>query len=253
MSALSPAVSRPVTLGRLTVVELRKLADTRAGLWLLIVIVLATAGTSVLQLGWADESEQSFPAFFLFGQVPSAVLLPVLGILSVTSEWSQRTVLGTFTLVPARGRVLGAKVVAGVLISVAATALAAILAAVATVIAGPLGGAASWRLEPSLIGQSLLLQAVFVLMGIGFGTLLLSTPLAIVVFFALPTVWSVLGSVVKSLSTASEWLDLNFTSQALTNPDMTGGEWSRLAVSATVWVVIPLVAGVVRVLRQEVS
>ena len=34
-----------------------------------------------------------------------AVILPMIAILSVTSEWSQRSGLTTFTLVPHRGRV----------------------------------------------------------------------------------------------------------------------------------------------------
>ena len=50
--------------------------------------------------------------------VSGAVLgyfLPVLLILMVTSEWSQRTGLTTFTLEPHRGRVVGAKFVAGLI------------------------------------------------------------------------------------------------------------------------------------------
>ena len=43
----------PVPLTRLTLVELRKLADTRAGMWLLIVIGFATVATSAILLGWA--------------------------------------------------------------------------------------------------------------------------------------------------------------------------------------------------------
>ena len=38
-----------------------------------------------------------------------AVILPVIAVLSVTSEWSQRTGLTTFTFVPGRGRVIAAK------------------------------------------------------------------------------------------------------------------------------------------------
>ena len=34
---------------------------------------------------------------------------------------------------------------------------------------------------------------------------------------------------------------------------MTGGEWARLGVSAAVWVLVPLIAGTVRMLRREVS
>ncbi|MFC7532849.1 ABC transporter permease [Actinoplanes sp. GCM10030250] len=245
--------TRTVPLGRLTLVELRKLADTRAGFWLLLVIGLATAATSGILLGWAPDSEQTFSSFFTFGMLPSAVLLPVLGILSVTSEWSQRTALTTFTLVPARSRVMVAKLAAGTLIAIAATVAAGLLAAVANVIAGSLGGDASWSLDPSLIWQSLLLQVIFVLMGISFGALLLNTPVAIVVYFALPTVWSVLGGIITKLQEAGQWLDLNVTSQALSEPDATGGEYARLAVSVGVWVVLPLVVGFVRVLRREVS
>ncbi|MEV6306660.1 ABC transporter permease [Actinoplanes sp. NPDC051861] len=242
-----------VPLGRLTLVELRKLADTRAGFWLLLIIGLATAGTSAILLGWGQDAEQTYSEFLTFGMLPSAVLLPVLGILSVTSEWSQRTALTAFTLVPARGRVMVAKLFAGTLIAIAATVATGLLAAVANVIAGALGGDASWSLDSSLIWQSFLLQVIFVLMGIGFGALLLNTPLAIVIYFALPTVWSVLTSIITKLQDAAGWLDLNVTSQALSEADATGGEYARLAVSAAVWVVLPLAIGFVRVLRREVS
>ncbi|HWS38669.1 MAG TPA: ABC transporter permease [Actinoplanes sp.] len=252
-AGLPAAAAAPVPLTRLTLVELRKLADTRAGTWLLIVIGLATVATSAILLGWAEGGEQSFGAFFGFGLVPSAVLLPVLGVLSVTSEWSQRTALATFTLVPARGRVLAAKVAAGVLIAIGSTAVTAIWAAGANMLAIATGGDGTWTVDSSLTWQSLLSQMIFVLMGIGFGALLLNTPLAIVIFFALPTVWTILGGTISGLRDVAAWLDLNTTSLALAEPDMTSGEWARLAASVGVWVLIPLVLGTVRVLRREVS
>ncbi|WP_430787473.1 ABC transporter permease [Actinoplanes sp. G11-F43] len=249
-----PAVVRdPVPLTRLTVVELRKLADTRAGMWLLIVIGVATAATSAILLGWASESEQTFGAMYGFGLLPSAILLPVLGILSVTSEWSQRTALGTFTLVPARGRVMVAKIAAATLIAIAATAATALWAAAANLLAIGLGADGTWSMDSSLVWQSVLSQLIFVLMGVAFGALLLNTPLAIVIFFALPTVWTILGETITGLRDVAAWLDLNVTSQALGQPDMTSGEWARLGVSVGVWVVLPLLVGTVRVLRREVS
>ena len=77
------AVPEPVAvpLCRLTLVELRKLADTRAGLWLLIVIGAGRGRHRGGHLGWAPDDEQTFAAFFAFGLRPPAVLLPVLGIL----------------------------------------------------------------------------------------------------------------------------------------------------------------------------
>ncbi|MCM4079632.1 ABC transporter permease [Paractinoplanes hotanensis] len=245
--------SRTVPLSRLTVVELRKLADTRAGLWLLIVIGLATVGTSAIMLGWSPDAEQTFEGFFSFGLLPSAVLLPVLGILSMTAEWSQRTALTTFTLVPARERVIVAKLAAGVIIAVASTVATLVLAAAANLLGAALGADGGWDIAGSLIWQGLAVQIIFVLMGLGFGALLLNSPLAIVGFFALPMVWTILGSTIKALGTAAEWLDINTTTTAMSEAGMTGGEWARVGVSAAVWVLVPLVIGVWRVLRREVS
>jgi ABC-2 type transport system permease protein len=244
---------RPVPLGRLTLIELRKLGDTRAGLWLLIIIGLATVGTSAIMLGWAPDDELTFDGFFAFGLVPAAVLLPVLGILSMTAEWSQRTALTTFTLVPARERVIAAKLLAGVLIAVASTAATFVLSAAANLLGSALGGDGGWDIAGSLIWQGLAVQVIFILMGLGFGALLLNSPLAIVLYFALPTVWSILGETIKALGTASQWLDINVTTTALSEPDATAGEWGRIGVSAAVWVLLPLVLGVWRVLRREVS
>jgi hypothetical protein len=238
---------------RLTLIELRKLADTRSGLWLLIVIGLAAAGTVAIQLGFAPGDEQTFRSFFLFGTLPAGVLLPVLGILSMTSEWSQRTALTTFTLVPARSRVIAAKVAAGVLIAVAATAATAGVAAAGNLLAIMLGGNGAWSIGGTLVAQTMLTLVLFILMGLGFGGLLMNSALAIVVYFALPMVWSILGGTIKGLKDVAGWLDLNTASAPLTEGAVTAGQWARLGVAAAVWVLVPLVLGTVRALRREVA
>jgi len=248
-----PRAATTVPLGRLTLVELRKLADTRAGLWLLILIGLGAAGTAAIILGWAPAGEQTFAGFFAFGLAPSAVLLPVLGILSMTGEWSQRTALTTFALVPERWRVIAAKLAAGVLTALAATAATLLLSAAANLLGIALGGDGGWRLDGSLLWQSALMETLFVLMGMAFGALLLNSPLAIVAFFALPTLWSVLRESIHALRHVSAWLDLGVTSGPLAEPSMTAGQYGRLAVSALVWVALPLAAGSWRILRREVS
>jgi ABC-2 type transport system permease protein len=240
--------SHTVPIGRLVGVELRKLADTRAGLWLLIVIALASVATGLIQLFAAPDDSQTFMSYFIFAQLPAGILLPVLGILSMTSEWSQRTALTTFTLVPQRGRVLTAKLLAAAVIAVLAAASTFVFAAAFNVIS-----TGSWSMEWPVIAQGVLLQVLFVLMGTAFGGLLMNTPLAIVGFFALPMVWTLLGSMIGSLQKAAAWLDINLTTEPLTDHAMTGDEWSKLAVSAAVWVLVPLVAGAVRMLRREVN
>ncbi|GIF20700.1 hypothetical protein BJ973_001394 [Actinoplanes tereljensis] len=238
---------------RLTLVELRKLADTRAGLWLLLLIGLGSVGTAAILLGWGADEEQRFADFFAFGLLPPTVLLPILGILSMTGEWSQRTALTTFALVPARLRVIGAKVAAGAIVSVAATAATMLLSAAANLIAIAAGGDGGWHVDGSLIWQSLLTELLFVGMGMGFGAVLLNSPLAIVAYFAVPTLWGVLAESIRALRTVGEWLNIGITTEPLSTPSMTAGEYGRLTVSALVWVLLPLLLGAWRMFRKEVS
>lgn len=253
-AAPGAAGHRPtVPLHRLVAAELRKLADTRSGFWLLVVILLASAGTAALLLFAAPAEEQTFTEFFTFAQLPAGVLLPVLGILAVTTEWSQRTALTTFALVPRRGRVMTAKVMAATLIAALAFGATVLFGAAGTLIATANGAEGVWNANWQLFAQCLVLQVALVLMGTGFGALFLNTPVAIVLYFALPMLWTILGESVKALRTASGWLDINQTTVPLTDLSMTAGQWGRLGVSLTVWVLLPLVAGVVRVLRREVS
>ena len=70
------------------------------------------------------------------------VILPIVAILSVTSEWSQRTGLSTFTLVPHRGRVLAAKAAAALVVAVVSMALAFAVGAIGNVSGRPSPGTA---------------------------------------------------------------------------------------------------------------
>src|ERR1700752_997111 len=99
----------PIPMSRIVSVELRKSFDTRSGFWLLasvgILAVLATGATIL----FAPDSAITYDSFGAAIGVPLAIILPMIAILSVTSEWSQRTGLTSFTLVPHRGRIIRAK------------------------------------------------------------------------------------------------------------------------------------------------
>ncbi|MBM0234732.1 ABC transporter permease [Micromonospora sp. STR1_7] len=255
--AVAPRQHAPAhrpSLLRLTVVELRKLVDTRAGRWLLITIGLVAAAIVTLQLIYAKDAEQTFVNFFTPSLLPVGVLLPVLGILSITSEWSQRTALTTYALVPRRDRVVIAKLNAVMLTALASVLASLVVAAAGTLVASATGGAGTWRIDALLLLHAVVLQVTSVLMGAAFGLLLLNPPLAIVGYLLLPTLWGVLGEMVRPLRGPAGWLDTSRTMEPLFASDvLTGEQWGRIAVSLLVWMVLPLAAGLIRTLRREVS
>jgi ABC-2 type transport system permease protein len=241
-----------IPLSRLTRVELRKLADTRASRWLLIAIALITAAIIVIFFLAADKSERTFTNFMGVTGTPQGFLLPVLGILLVTSEWSQRTALVTFTLMPVRGRVLAAKVIAALIAGLAAILLAIAIAAVATAV----GGAdAAWEnIGADDFAKFGLLQVSGVLQGLAFGLLFLNSAAAIVTFFVLPTAFSIVASLWGALEDAAPWIDLGTAQQPLFGGEnLSSEQWWQVVTTTIIWVVLPFVVGLVRVLRAEVK
>jgi ABC-2 type transport system permease protein len=251
-AVLDVSGTKHIPLTRLTRVELRKLADTRASRWLLIAIVAITALIIVIFFLNADKSDRTFINFMGVTGTPQGFLLPVLGILLVTSEWSQRTALVTFTLMPVRGRVLLAKVLAALIAGVAAILLAMGIAALAALVGGADDAWKNVGLDD--LGKFGLLQVSGVLQGLAFGLLFLSSAAAIVTYFVLPTAFGIVASLWGALKDAAPWIDLNTSQTPLfSGEDLSSKEWWHLASGTMIWVVLPFVVGLVRVLRAEVK
>src|SRR6201999_2316012 len=143
------------SLARLTKVELRKMVDTRSGFWLQVAVLGLIALTVVVTLLAVHEDDHPFRHILSNALQPAGILLPVVGILLVTSEWSQRTALVSFALVPHRTRLFAAKVLAGAVLGMIALAFAAAVAALGTAVASP-DIAHVWTFPVGLVGQDLL-------------------------------------------------------------------------------------------------
>jgi ABC-2 type transport system permease protein len=249
----APTDRRP-PLARLVLVELRKATDTRAGRWLLIAVAVLTVAAVGTQLTFGNTGTRTLRTLVVVAQWPVSVLLPVLGVLAVTSEWSRRTALVTFAQVPARDRVVAAKVLA-----VSLLALGAAVVAVAVGVAGYAAGRLLGRAEAgdglsgTVVAQLCLVDCLTMLCGTGFGLLLLHTAPAIVTYYALPIGWSILGQLVPGLETAAEWLDVGRARVPLTEPGVTGTEWARLLTASLLWVALPAALGTLRLRRAEIS
>ncbi len=250
---LDSSSTPPVGFAPLALVELRKAVDTRAGRWLVAAILALTVAAIALVLAFGDEGQHTMPDLLSFAATPQGILLPVLGILLVTSEWTQRTALVTFALTSSRSHVISAKIVAALLLAVVAVAGAVLVAATATAAGGSEDGFAEVGAATILLFAAL--QLVNVLMGVAYGLLLLNTPTAITLFFLLPAVSSIVFTTVPALEDLAPWLDLQTAQSPLTNGDfsLTGEQLAQSALTAMLWVVLPLLAGWFRTTRAEVK
>jgi len=243
------ASSRP-GLGRLTLVELRKMSDTRAGFWLLASTALLTIAVAVIACIAMPDEDANLVNFFAISLVPASVLLPVVGILLVTSEWTQRTAMITFALVPHRGRVMGAKLLAGMALCIVAYQLCLIVALISTALVGA-DGDQTWSLSLALIGQAVISISVPMITGIAFGAALLTSAPAIVFYFVLPTAFGIIGSF-KAFEGIAQWLDQSRTMDTLVEETLSGKEWGQLLTSCLLWTALPLAIGLWRVARSDV-
>ena len=242
--------ARPA-LGRLVAVELRKMVDTRAGFWLQVAMVALTVVVVAVRLLVGDAADHTFQSVLNAGLQPSAVLLPVLGILLVTSEWSQRTGLITFALVPVRSRVLRAKLVASLLLAVAMLGIVVAVVAAGVVVSSP-GVAGTWSDAAPLIGQSAVNLTAGMLFGVALGAFLLAPAPAIVLLMVLPTsLWAVLSLPV--FSGVAPWVDYAHALGQVTEYVLSPTQWAQTGTSLVLWIVIPLLIGARRITRHDVA
>ena len=234
------------TFSRLTVVELRKMVDTQAGFWLQVVVGALTLVVVTLFCIFGDTDELIFRDMFALAVFPASLLLPIVGILLVTSEWTQRTALITFTLVPKRMRVMTAKLAAGLVLGVIATAIAFAVAVIAIVaISG------EWTMPLAVLGQIVLLTLLSLLSGVAWGAAFLSSAPAIVLYFVLPAAWAALGAI-PFLNDAAEWLDTTKTTSGMDEHAISAHDWLQFATSYLLWLALPLAIGLYRIARGEI-
>ncbi len=249
---------RPIPTARLVGVELRKMFDTRAGFWLMasvgIVSVLATAAVII----WAPDEAITQNTFSTAIGMPLSVVLPIIAVMSVTGEYSQRTGLTTYTLVPWRGRVILAKLVSTLLVGVVSMFLALAVGALGNVLGSAITGLdAVWDVSLTQFANIVLANILGMLMGFMLGVVFRSTPGAIVGYFVysfvLPVALGTLAAFQEWFRDLQPWVDVQFAITRLFDNTMTTEYWQQLGVTTLVWLWIPLAIGLRAVLRAEVK
>ena len=254
------AVGRRVPLARLMKVELRKMFNTRSGFWLIASIaisaMLATGGVIL----WAADDQLTYSTFATAIRFPVVIILPLIAILAVTSEWSQRTGLTTFTLIPHRSRIITAKAISSVIIAVAAMALTFAVGALGNLLSAAVTGTALvWDVTVTQCLYYALGMVLSLLIGFMLGVLIRSSTGAIVAYFVLtfvlPTIFGLLAESQQWFHDLQPWVDIQFAQSGLFVFDqaLTGEQWANIAVTGVTWLLAPLAIGLGFVMRAEVK
>ena len=253
-------VRQPVPLSRVTRVELRKMANTRSGSWLIASIaisaVLATGGVIL----WAPDDELTYSTFATAIRFPVVIILPLIALLAVTSEWSQRSGLTTFALVPHRGRIITAKAISAVLVAVCAMGLTFAVGALGNLLsAAATDTALVWDVSLTQCSYYVLGMVLSTLVGFMLGVLIRSSSGAIVAYFVLtfvlPVIFGLLADTQQWFHDLQPWVDIQFAQGGLFvySGALTGTQWAHIAVTTVTWLVAPLVLGLASVVRAEVK
>lgn len=246
-----PSADTGTPFRRLAALEARKQVDTRAGQILLFggaALILVVYVTGVLFAGQAP----SFMDAISIGVVPLGLLLPILAILGVTTEWSHGGAQISFVLEPRRLRVLAAKVVGSLLLAGALVGLALVAAAIATLLGGLVHGAApTWTISAWPVTGLIVLLGISTLQGAAFGAALQNTAASIVAFLAFPTIASVLIGVIPALEPAVPWVDINVAMSPLMAEQISPVQVVQLVSTSVLWIGGPLLIGAHRFLHRE--
>jgi hypothetical protein len=248
----------PIPFSRLLKVELIKMFNTRAGYWLMVGIAATAVIATASVILFAPDSAITYDSFGAAIGVPMTLLLPVMAILSVTSEYSQRSGLTTFTLVPHRGRVIRAKAVVAMALGAVSIGVALAIGALGNLLGSTIAGVDTvWDISASQIGYLVFANVLNLLIGFMLGVLIRNSPGAIVGFvvysFVLPGLSVLLGNFQQWWVDLRPWLDFNWAQGELYDGHLTATEWAQLGTSGPIWLVVPLAVGLVTVMRSEVK
>ncbi len=259
-----------IPFSRITGVEIRKMFDTRAGLWLMIITGILLALTMIgvlLVVGLVDNASITADGFSQALTFPLSLLLPVFAISTVTSEWGQRNHLTLFTLEPHRLRVFLAKLVAVITLALGTIVVAIVFGVIGNLLAGVItGDDVVWDVDVKMLIWTVGLQLAYFLMAFALATLLLNTPAAVAVFYAFGLivpimVYSPLLAFFQWARDLLPWLDFNLAASSLMlgqdamgEPVDAGAfEVVRFVFALVLWIGVPGVLGFLRILKTEIK
>jgi len=243
------APPQAIPFRRLIRVEWVKATDTRAARWLLGLVAVSTIGLMLVPVLAPASIEQTYTSYLVFAAAALGILLPPVAVLMLTSEWSQRTALTTFTQEPRRIRVIKAKLAASMLLGGGAAVYGGVVTAAGLGVAAASGRGVEANLTAGAAAGFVLAALLNVGFGVALGALLQNSATAIAASFVLP---ATTGLLVLASKPVGQWLDSS-TAINWVLKNQWGGHVPQIVFSVILWIAAPLAIGIVRTMRRDVT
>jgi ABC-2 type transport system permease protein len=234
---------------RLVRVEWAKATDTRAARLLLALVGLATTLIVLVAVLKPSSFDQTYKSYLEVASMPQVILLPLVAILMFTGEWSQRSIMTTFTQEPQRLRVVYAKLSVSLMLGCGSAIFGGAITAAGIALARASGRTLEGSLSIGDIAGYFVYIVLNALGGVAVGALLQNSAAAIGAYFVLNPAAALLGEVSKPVN---DWIDTETIWTWILHNEWTG-HVPQILFSMALWVGVPLAAGVVRTLRRDVG
>ncbi|GIH24123.1 ABC transporter permease [Acrocarpospora phusangensis] len=201
--------------------ELQKLFTTRIWWAMLIVMLLLTGLSLFFIIFFAGEPAQNGapglpaledPAWLPIGLSAASggtIFTMILGVIMMTSEYRYQTITGTFLTTPQRGRVIAAKLGAGVVVGVLFAVVSLLVVGVTCVIAVLAAGGEldlTGNRVPQIVLGVFASLALYALFGIGLGALIRNQIAALIGAIVWAYVIESIFGAIPALQVVGKWL-----------------------------------------------
>lgn len=236
------------TVGRLTLVEVRKVFTTRGSRTFLVVVASLGAVIAVAVGFLGGDQEVNAAAVLTVLGLMFAIAMPVVGVLTFTSDWQHREIGSMFLAQPRRTRSFVAKLVASLLVTALLLTAAAVIASLLSVGIGMLlQRPLVWTGLDEAVPQLLAGSFVGVLAGAALGAALQNAIGAISLCFIQTLLIDPL------LGFAPAGVGRYLMTGSITEFVAGGGALAPFVTAGLLWLVAPLAVGLARHRLGEVS